>query len=432
MRWVVLLAVCAWTGCGSSSSVAVSDALRARDVPRAVELYAREPRPNPADLRRIAEVVLVHEAGSLNAASRARGFAALRSTGTAGRDLLERLSALRGRPPVRVQALALLARMGDAEAAAELRAVAGSHDPELRAAAVVGFEPARDAAQLCRQLSDPAPAVRAAAAERLLRAPADAGTQLALARAARHDPALAVRLAALRALGGQGPSALPAIEARLEDEDEAARLAAIAALGAADPARAGERFERWLREDPRPESIEAARVLAMALAAPPSAAREQLARALAAPNNALRAQAAVALSALPAADARALALARIAHEAVRSIALWLALALGSKLQDGKDALHALTRTPDLVAAQAHAELARASDPAALPALTALLRSPDRQVRALAIAVIARELGRPQRVRAALYDRDPSVRLAAASAILSATARPTRPAAARRH
>ena len=417
-RLAALLIACALAGCAKAGSVAVSDALRKGDVAGAVGLYEAEPEPQAADLRRIAEVVLVHAAAARDPATRARGFGALRAAGTAARDLLQRLAALAGRPELRVPALALLARMGDAEAAAALRPELGSADGEFRAAAVHALDPTREPAALRALLADPAPAVRAAAAERLLRAPADGETQLALARVARHDPALPVRLAALRALGGQGPAAAHAIEARLDDQEEAVRLAAIAALAAADHARASERLQRWLREDPRPEAIEAARALAIGQAPAPGAARDQLARALAVPDNGLRAQAAVALSALPVAEARALAAARLPHERSRSIRLWLALALGRAQRDGRAALQALARTPDMAGTQAQAELARAGDPDALAALTARLSARDRSLRALAVAVLARELGRTHRVRHALHDRELVVRLAAASAIVA--------------
>jgi HEAT repeat protein len=408
-------------GCAANASVAVSDALRKNDIVRAVELYAREPTPERADLRRIAEVVLVHAAGSRDPVIRARGFSALRSAGTSARSLLAGLAKLDGRPEISVRALALLAAMGDLQAGTALSGWLAAPDGELRAAAVAALDPARDAVALRSFLADPSASVRAAAAERLANAPADGETQLALARAARHDPALAVRLRALQALGAQGPGAAPAIEARLDDSEQSVRLAAVGALVAADRVRASERLQRWLREDPRPEAIEAARTLCSPLAPPPPAARDQLARALADPDAALRAQAAVALSSLPPAEQRALAQTRNGHEGLRSVQLWLALALGRAQPDGGAALQRLARTHDLVGAQALAELARAGDAAARRTLIALVHAPQPRIRALAVLVVARELAAPHEVRDALVDRDLAVRLTAASALLAALA-----------
>jgi HEAT repeat protein len=72
----------------------------------------------------------------------------------------------------------------------------------------------------------------------------------------------------------------------------------------------------------------------------------------------------------------------------------------------------------VVAAQAATELAKRGDAGALRKLQALMTSRDRTVRRVAASALG-GLGRTRDASAALLDADPSVRLAAASAILAA-------------
>jgi HEAT repeat protein len=320
---------------------------------------------------------------------------------------------------MRAQAQAWLARHGDLGARRALREKLADTDADVQAAAASVLDPQRDAAELQALAQAPAAALRLAAVRMLARAPADAATRILLARSARLDPAASVRVAALAALAAQGPEATTAIEAQLEDTEVAIRLAAIDALVEVDRARAAERLAGYLAAEPTLEGVESARML-LATDAPAASAdaRALLQRALAAPDHALRGAAAVALMSLPsAAFTRPLAAERAAHEPVRSVRLCLGLALG----DGADAralLAGLLTAADVVAAQAAAELARHGDASALHRLQNMLGSPDRDVRRVAADALGRTLDRPRDVRAALLDPDPSVRLAAASAILA--------------
>jgi HEAT repeat protein len=262
--------------------------------------------------------------------------------------------------------------------------------------------------------------VRRVAAQRLARAPQDGETALALTRAVRTDPDTGVRRECLLALGGQGTLATHALLERLADADAEVRMVATSSLFRADPQSAATRFAHELPAAPSAERVEAARqaLSSEQHASLHAAARDQLARALAHHDGALRAQVAVALTALPRDDARALALSRAPHEGLRSIQLWLALAIGGA--EGKVALRVLARERDVVAAQARAELARMREPRSHQGLEELLGCAEVPVRLIAVRTLGGELRDPHAIRSALLDPQLEVRLAAASTILAAS------------
>jgi HEAT repeat protein len=415
----------------ASGPAGVSDALRHGRLADALAAYDRG-RPDLGALQRIAALALEQQAQSRDPKRAAQALAALALSKPLAARALWRLAARAQDPSTRAQALALLARFGDPIAREILRGKLEDADSSVRAAAVEALDPESESdAALLRALCDaPGSATRLAAVQKLARATLGAATLQLLARVARLDPALRVRMAALFGLGRQGPDAADAIEALLEDAEPAVRLGAIGELARVDRARASLRLAQYLGGSPTAEGVEAARVLLSAREAPvpPSAgqaptsaaARSQLERALADPDNAVRAAAAVALMSLRDPQLAALAQARVEHEAVRSVRLCLALALGPERADGRSVLKKLTAARDLVAAQAAAELARHGDHDALVIVLTLRESRDAIVRRVAVHALALDLGRANDVRAALLDADPGVRIAAAGAILGSS------------
>jgi HEAT repeat protein len=414
------LALVGAVACASGPAAGVADALRRGQLAAALAAYERG-APDLATLRRIAEATLEREAQSHERARRAQVMAELEVSGTAAERVLRRLATRAIDPATRAHALALLARHSDAAARAALRAKLGDVDSDVRAAAIEALDSEADAATLRVLCEAPSAAVRLAAVQKLARASDGADDLLLLTRVARLDPALPVRVAALYGLGRRGKPAVPAIEAQLDAAEPVLRLAAVSDLVQADAARAVERLERYLADNPTPEGIEAARALLSADPThAPAAARVQLERALADRDGALRAAAAVALMSLRDPRLRALAAERAEHEAVRSVRLCLALALGATTA-GHAMLVQLTAAQDVVSAQAAAELARARDATGLRRLRALRQSRAPAVRRIAARALARDPGHAHEVRAALLDADASVRIAVAGAMLVASA-----------
>ena len=192
-----------------------------------------------------------------------------------------------GGPRVRLALAAGLARSGTGHG--WLRRLAGDPDPRVRAHAVAGLgrgngEPA-DRAVVLGALGDPDPAVRAAAAAVLVRrrhwrlGPSGAK---ALLRAAR-DPALHVRVLAIRALGRHGETGGNGVLERAVDGPR--RWPAAEALEAlVRRGRSGGRGDMWLGSAERWRRETAARCVA--LAGGPMAAADR--RALSDPEPAVR------------------------------------------------------------------------------------------------------------------------------------------------
>lgn len=417
-RSAFVLACTLGLGACASSGGDVSAAIERGRMREAVAAYEQQGK-RPDQLERIAAAVIEREAWSGDAARRERGVAALPSHGAAAERVARRLASGAHDRVVRAQALSWLARNGDAAAQRSLREQLDDADADVRAAAIGTLDPVRDVEALRAFAEAPAEAVRLAAVRRLARAPADDATRALLVRMARFEPPPAVRVAVLQALPPQGEATREAIEAQLEHPQIAVRLAAIDALVELDATRAAERLAAYLSAQPTLEGVEAARMLlAHAEPSTQASARALLERALAAEDQALRGAAAVALMSLPDdAQLRQLAIQRAPHEHVRGVRLCLALALGND-RDGSAALSGLLTESDVVAGQAAAELARRGDADALRKLKVLVAGRDRAVRRVAAAALG-GLGLTRDMSAALLDADPSVRLAAASAILAA-------------
>jgi HEAT repeat protein len=412
-------AFCALLACGGGASSEVSGALRRGELDLALRLHDAQGGRDHASLVAIAEAVLEREADSGDRARSAAAFSALRQAGTAVRPVLERLARDSPRTAVRARALALLAGLGDADARSRLGEQLGSADPEVAAAAVSTLDPADHAAALCARLEAPAAAVRLAAVQRLARAPQARETQRALARAAQHDPELAVRSGALAALARQGDEGARAIEARLADPDRELRAAAAAALVSADPVAARGKLAPLLAGDVTPEGIDAARALLAAGPGPTaSAARALLTRAAGHTDAQLRGRAACSLPSLPDPALQAVAVQRAAREPVRSVRLCFAFALHASNPARARLLRELTVARDVPAAQAAAELGRGGDTHAPRTLVELLARGDAAVRRVAVRALARDLGRSHQVRSSLRDQDAGVRIAAAAAIVA--------------
>jgi hypothetical protein len=133
----------------------------------------------------------------------------------------------------------------------------------------------------------------------------------------------------------------------------------------------------------------------------------------------LRGRAAVALMSLRDPQLEAVAAERAAREPMRGARLCFALALRAEHPARAEALRALLAERDTAAVQAAAELARNGDAGALAALRASSVHPDAVVRRAAIRALGHDLGRAHQIRGALRDTDAAVRVAGASAILSA-------------
>ncbi|MGD8858680.1 MAG: hypothetical protein PVI30_01620 [Myxococcales bacterium] len=418
-RWALLGCAIALAGCASAPPSELKTALDAGDVSEALRVH--EADPSARGLRSIAEVVLEREARGDDLASRRRTFAALRGAGTAARHVLWELSQKPGEPAVIAQALRARVQLGDDRAREWLAAMADSDETAVRAAAMAALDPERDAARLGAALAAGFAPVREAALRRLKGSVPDAELRRTVAAVAAADPDATVRATALRVLASDG-QAFDLIERRLDDPALPVRLAAVRALIATDHQRALSRLQPLLHGDLSPEGIELARALLSSVGdPPPRAAVELLQRAIASDEQALRLRATTAVSSLPAlpAELAASVRTRLGDETLHEARLLLALALPPATPAATRALRALAERDDQVGAQALAELARRGDGQAAGKLTSLLDHEQAAVRALAATVLARDLGRPHEARRALIDPEAVVRIRAAAAILAA-------------
>jgi HEAT repeat protein len=402
----------------ASGPAGISDALRHGRLRDALAAYDRA-KPDPRALQRIAALLLEQEAQARDNGQRAQALSALQIANPIGQRVLARLASRAPDAVTRARALGLLTRFGDETARAALLTKLNDSDNEVRAVAVEALDPIADALLLRELCAVSSASVRLAAVRKLGRAEPSPDSLLLLARVARLDPTVQVRLAALDALSSQGPAAADAIEERLDDVVLPIRLNAVSALARIDYERALLKLARYLVDNPTPEGIEAARaLLSMDAIRAPATARVQLEHALTHHDNALRAAAAVALISLRDAQLMRAAEDQAKHEAVRSVRLSLALALGSDQASGRALLTQLLSQKDVVSTEAAAELARRGDAQALFVLQNAVQDRDPLLRRIAVRALAADLGRGHDVRAALLDPDPSVRIAAAGAILA--------------
>lgn len=151
-------------------------------------------------------------------------------TEEAARSLADRLARLAEEADAaRFADAAARGRFGDRLVAAML----SEHDPRARCAVLdmaSGFDVPGAEAVCVGALEDPDPRVRAAACDACVERRGDAAVD-SLARRAREDVDLGVRLRAIRCLGDLGdPAGIAALTALLDDPDEAVRSRAAAAL----------------------------------------------------------------------------------------------------------------------------------------------------------------------------------------------------------
>ncbi len=457
--WIaVAFALLLWPvpGCGGPSGGAVKAALERGEVQQAVSAYGQMAQSDPALLARIAAALLKKEALGRDDGRRQAALSELAGAGDCARALLRELADGAADDPgpaalAGARALELLAARAEGEAVDRLRELVDAEQPEVRAAAVSVLRLAEDLQRLLGELESPYSAVRLAAARALGRAGAGGATsmpsstgqpettlppaaRIALENSARLDPAAAVRGAALWSLGDAGPQAAESIEQALGDSEREVRLAAIGALARADGERAGLVLGRLLQSDLSDEGIAAARhLLALDQDGGGAArtggsdamaeARRYLERALGAAEPELRAAAAVAVDALPQNrfDGEWL-LKRIEQEKVPRVRLSLVNAVFSSSEPDERLLGALREIGAAggpSGAYAIALLAGQGDPKALGKLSSLLKDGSAAVRRVAARALGRDLDRPHLVRQALGDQDPSVRIAAAGAVLAA-------------
>lgn len=434
-RALVGVGVAAWlAGCaGGGLEGRLAGQVRDGALPAALDAWEAAERP-PEGLRAIAAALLEREALGDDAARRRAALGQLVLAGDDGAPVLERLSRPEVPDRVRAAALARRARRGDRGARAALRPYLDSDDQALVAAGALALDAGDgdDRARLLGLLRHPSEGARAVAARALRGAAPDADVRRALADAARRDPHPPARAAAVRSLGAWGVEAVDVLAERLSDPRTSVRLAAVGALVDADRPAAAARLGASFAAPPGPVGVEAARRL---LATAPDDRPDEVSRdartylrgALRAGNPTVRAQAGVALASLgrevtALADAVARAL-EVEPDAEVRLALAAALFRGERHRAaGREALVALLDADaGNATVQAASLLARASPEAERPLATlrAALADGDAGERRVAARALAVDAGRPDLAAAALRDDDPTVRVAAAGAILAA-------------
>jgi HEAT repeat protein len=432
--WAAAALAMVLCGCGSAPRGAVVTAVDRGDASGALAAYERLRVSDGADtdlLARVAALMLMDEAMEGDAERQRAAIQELSLAGTAGAPILERIA--NGEGPSRVLALEALARRGDEGARRALRGLADDPDPIARATAILGMDVDLDRDALIEAIASASARAREHAAERLAGAAPDSGARNALEQAARVDPEPAVRMAAVRALGAFGPPAIGALRERLSDPQAGVRLTAVEALLRADRDQARPILGALFAVPTSAQGIEAARLLALPGrdgASPSDAgARAYLVQALDAPDPNLRSQAGVALTSIPGSEEYVGALrAALARESDPGAKLSLARALleqrGAE-EDAREALRALMRQGMTMSSlQAAAVLASERDADAAGVLAAMLEAPDAMLRRTAARALARDAMRPDDARAALRDRDATVRIGAAGGILAASAAPS--------
>jgi hypothetical protein len=373
-------------------------------------------------LRAMAQAIL-ESAAELPDPQRQHGaFSEFVLLGTRARPMLEHLAEAERSNAIRARALAQLWALGDHSARSRLRPLAFDSDAEVADLAYPALDAETDAALLRAALSAPRSARRLAALRVLSQATDSQPLTLReLAEIAAVDPEPSLRAAALRALARYGAPAQFAFERALREESAASvRVAAIEAFARALPEPAARQLDLQLGAAISEQSLAAAvALLRMRPPHEPARAQDALARALSSFDVALRAQAAVLVSNLPEAERdRAALRAQLKLETNQEVMLALASALGPDDPAAHAALQALAQGATLAAAQAAFELASRGDAAAEARLVALRGSPSRITRITIARLLGRGLRDPEAIAGLLADSDPSVREAAAGAVLA--------------
>ena len=432
----VALAACASSGASLQVKAAVSRGAYAD----ALQVYERQGRDRGV-LRSLAQSVLLLDAQAKEQTRRHTAFTEFALLGTRARPMLDELSEAERPAAIRVQALTLLARLGDSAARSELRGMVRSGDPEVADQAFVALDPESDQALITQALREPRKGRRLAALALIARQPLLAFLP-ELAQTARLDPQPVVRMAALGALEAcltlqkashgaatasslvsdpRFSSGLAALQRALGDEVESVRIAAFEAYARVAPEQAAPTLDQQLGAAGTRESLAAAAaLLRMSPARETVRASAAIAQGLSAIEPAVRGYAAVLIRTLPA-RMRDVALLRqrLAHEPSADVKLGLALALGSDDAQAHAALVELAKGVSLPAAEAAGELASRGDATARARLLAMRTSPSSMTRIYVARALGRSHGSPGDAATLLADRDAAVRAAAAGAVLRA-------------
>jgi HEAT repeat protein len=426
-----LVALVAFAGCASGPRARVVSAASEARIDDAIRAYEDFAAREGEDLGLFAEV-----AGAVLLSAGCGDDPALASM--AARELMQ--AGLSGRPLLAeiihrdclgsFDATVLLARRGDPDARRLLRGMADNPSPEVRAAAVIALDPEPDRAMLLAWATDPDEGVRAAANERLgALGPSDADAFSLLTQTARNDASPRVRAHAVRALGSYEGAAFPALRERLSDPESSVRMAAVEALVRADRDRARGTLLDLLATPPSAESIEAARVLISLVGGPSEAPSEDdrtaslayLRASLAAATASLRAQAAVVLVGLPGRDDLSEVLrSALGRETDPTARLSMARALlrrENAATDARAALLELMPGGEMTGLQAAVVLSEEGVEAGLEIVRSVALGDASPPNLRVIAVHALGRARPGELLPAFSDPDPSVRLAAAGAVL---------------
>lgn len=420
-------------GCVSGRRAAVLSALEAHDTARALEAYETlrsADGEEPALLARIAANLLEAEAEGSDAQRRREALSALRTAGTVSRQVFLRLR-YSTTPVVRATALASLASYGEYGAEAELRPFIDHEDWDVVSEAVTVFSAASDHARLVALLAHPAASVRRAALTKLVLAHATDALRPELTKMARLDPDASVRAVATKGLGDFGEVAFEPLRDRLHDEAVSVRLAAVRQLLKVDELRGRAALFDLLAMPPSLTSVEAAKTLLIADTSQAMAAGEASAALVRATRHAqdhVREQAARLWLSLEPKVATTAIVTLLDGVLTAQAQLALASALleidGEAQRKAAEVLATLLEEPGLLAVQAATRLLRVDDEQigrhALKALKRGLSHDASAVRRSAARALARDAVRPDLARTALNDRDPSVRIQAAGAILAAT------------
>lgn len=415
-------------GCISNTGKRVLKAVGRGDLCKAVEIYENTKETDLTLLGKIAEALLEREARALDRSRRNASFAQLRLAGTGAKHVLRHLADGKSTSIPRAKALELLSDLGDGRAKETLRGLVNSTEPEIVAAALSSLDPETDKRQILHALQSSSAEVRRGAALLLAGLSSQRDVRISLVKVINQDSNPNVRSAAIVSLTKHAAESSEIIRKMVVDADPRIRLAAIRGLVRTDYTRAEPILDKVLEAETSDEGIEVARFLIVERGTDKKAldlALAYLYRALSASEPVVRAHAAVALDGLPVDLIRSQKLLeRLEKEESPMVKLPLAMILLSQRQAKPvvdQTLSELMRQGGVEGAQAAAERAALGDRNALRKLFRLRSSPSIPIRRVAVRLISRRLGHPEKIARSLCDDDPMVRIIAAGAILAVLA-----------
>lgn len=426
MPWALLPLALSLLACGRSGDAAFRSALARRDLRGALAAAGRRPARD-ARLRALAEIVLEAEAQSTPNSRREAAWREIQQAGRAAIPMLERLASKAKRPIDRLQALALLAQMGERRARRTLAAWSSSEENEVLAFSLRYAALPEAEARWIAALEHADGRVRAEALVALKPLQSQPSVQAALIEVLRRDPLPSLRASAAAALDPGQLSAREAWTEALGDRAPQVRNAALRALIRHDPERAAAE-----RSPCREASVGAGSMELASLWLHGSAERDESAakrcaldivlRALRHPSREMRRSAAIQILSLPSSRRwRSVLQHAIAREKGAEIAFYLNGALehhGAASKQTRARYRSWLGGAGLLALQAATELAAEQDAKALEKLRQERKSTKSAWRVLAIRALAYDARRPEEVRDALLDRDDEVRITSAGAILA--------------